>query len=230
MSRLSGKPGRDCPLCPRLAAFRDDWREPRAGLVQRAGRLIRTARCAAPDRRPRARPARRQPHRPAVHRRLCRRPALRHAHPTTASHAAVTKRGPTTGSNSSMPAITNAVRCVPPENKPTPAEIKTCRGFLTDTIAEMPKLAVIVTLGRIAHDSTLAALSQRRAACPFGHGAAFEIGRIRADRQLSLLALQHEYRRADARNVPRGVRQRARLSRRPALTRLRQRRLQDSCR
>ena len=75
--------------------------------------------------------------------------------------------------------ITNAVRCVPPENKPTPAEIKTCRGFLTDTITEMPKLAVIVTLGRISHDSTLTALGQRRAACPFGHGASFEIGRIR---------------------------------------------------
>ena len=68
---------------------------------------------------------------------------------------------------------------MPPENKPTTAEIKTCRGFLADTIAEMPKLAVIVTLGRISHDSTLAALGQRRAAAPFGHGAAFDIGTLR---------------------------------------------------
>ena len=54
--------------------------------------------------------------------------------------------------------ITNAVRCVPPENKPTAGEIKTCRSFLTAAIAEMPKLRAIVALGRIAHDSTVAAL------------------------------------------------------------------------
>ena len=54
--------------------------------------------------------------------------------------------------------ITNAVRCVPPENKPTPAEIATCRHFLAERIAAMPKLATIVALGRIAHDSVLAAL------------------------------------------------------------------------
>src|SRR4029079_17012936 len=52
--------------------------------------------------------------------------------------------------------IPNAGRCVPPGNKPTPAEINTCRSFLTATIAEMPRLAAIVTLGRIAHDTTLA--------------------------------------------------------------------------
>jgi uracil-DNA glycosylase family 4 len=75
--------------------------------------------------------------------------------------------------------ITNAVRCVPPENKPTPAEIKTCRGFLAATIAEMPKLSVIVTLGRISHDSTLSALEQRRSAAPFGHGASFNFGAVR---------------------------------------------------
>lgn len=67
--------------------------------------------------------------------------------------------------------ITNAVRCVPPENKPTPAEIATCRPFLASRIAAMPRLAVILALGRIAHDSTLAALSQRRSAFPFAHGA-----------------------------------------------------------
>src|SRR5205807_3183778 len=54
-------------------------------------------------------------------------------------------------------AITNAVRCVPPENKPTPAEINTCRPFLASRIATMPRLAAILALGRIAHDSTLAA-------------------------------------------------------------------------
>src|SRR5713101_9884682 len=54
--------------------------------------------------------------------------------------------------------ITNAVRCVPPQNKPTGSEIATCRVFLRATIAEMPKLRAIVVPGRIAHDSVLAAL------------------------------------------------------------------------
>ena len=67
--------------------------------------------------------------------------------------------------------ITNAVRCVPPQNKPTPAEITTCRDYLAATIGAMPRLASILVLGRIAHESTLAALGQRRAAFPFAHGA-----------------------------------------------------------
>ena len=66
--------------------------------------------------------------------------------------------------------ITNAVRCVPPENKPTGDEIKQCRYFLKATIAEMPNLAALVLLGRIAHDSTVAALGRPLAALPFGHG------------------------------------------------------------
>ena len=67
--------------------------------------------------------------------------------------------------------ISNAVRCVPPENKPTPLEIKTCRPFLAAKIGTLAKLKVIVALGRIAHDSTLAALGVKLAAAPFGHGA-----------------------------------------------------------
>ncbi len=66
--------------------------------------------------------------------------------------------------------ITNAVRCVPPANKPTPVEITTCRSYLAATIAEMANLKVVVALGRIAHDSVLAAFDMRRAANPFGHG------------------------------------------------------------
>src|SRR5262249_29661650 len=66
--------------------------------------------------------------------------------------------------------IANAVRCVPPENKPTGAEIKTCRSFLKATIAEMPALRALVALGRIAHDTATAALDSRR--LPFAHGAA----------------------------------------------------------
>jgi len=67
--------------------------------------------------------------------------------------------------------ITNAVRCVPPENKPTPLEIKTCRPFLSGEIAAAGRLRAILALGRIAHDSTVAALGQRPAAVKFGHGA-----------------------------------------------------------
>jgi len=74
--------------------------------------------------------------------------------------------------------IANAVRCVPPENKPTGAEIATCRGFLASTIAEMPELRAIVSLGRIAHDTAVAALGARRSAAPFGHGASHAIGRV----------------------------------------------------
>jgi uracil-DNA glycosylase family 4 len=67
--------------------------------------------------------------------------------------------------------ITNAVRCVPPQNKPTPAEIATCGSFLRARIAQLPNLAVILALGRIAHDSTLTALGHRKALYPFAHAA-----------------------------------------------------------
>ena len=73
--------------------------------------------------------------------------------------------------------ISNAVRCVPPENKPTPAEIATCRPFLAERIATMPRLAAIVVLGRIAHDSTLSALGARKANFPFAHGARHAVKR-----------------------------------------------------
>jgi uracil-DNA glycosylase len=67
--------------------------------------------------------------------------------------------------------ITNAVRCVPPENKPTPAEIATCRPFLEARIASLPQLVAILALGRIAHDSTLGALGCRKSQFSFAHGA-----------------------------------------------------------
>ena len=71
--------------------------------------------------------------------------------------------------------ITNAVRCVPPANKPTTPEIKSCRPFLTARIAALPRLQALVCLGRIAHDSTLAALGVRAKDAPFAHGAAHEV-------------------------------------------------------
>lgn len=71
--------------------------------------------------------------------------------------------------------LTNAVRCVPPENKPTPQEIATCRPFLLGTVSALPRLKAIVALGRIAHDSTLSALACRRAAYPFAHNARHDV-------------------------------------------------------
>jgi uracil-DNA glycosylase family 4 len=67
--------------------------------------------------------------------------------------------------------ISNAVRCVPPENKPTGTEIATCRPFLAANLGAMPGLAIIVALGRIAHDSVIVALGERPSRFPFGHGA-----------------------------------------------------------
>ena len=71
-------------------------------------------------------------------------------------------------------AITNAVRCVPPQNKPLGAEINTCRGFLVATISRLPGLKVIVTLGRISHESTIRALGGKAARHPFAHAAETE--------------------------------------------------------
>jgi uracil-DNA glycosylase len=70
------------------------------------------------------------------------------------------------------------VSCVPPENKPTPLEINTCRTFLAAAIGEMPRLAAIVALGRIAHDSAVMALGEKRSRLPFSHGAAHQAGKL----------------------------------------------------
>jgi uracil-DNA glycosylase family 4 len=72
-----------------------------------------------------------------------------------------------------------AVRCVPPQNKPTPAEITNCRSFLTTTIEAMPNLRAIVALGRIAHESLLRALETKLSAAPFAHGAVHDIAGYR---------------------------------------------------
>ncbi len=71
--------------------------------------------------------------------------------------------------------ITNAVRCVPPANRPTPGEIANCRQFLVAHIDSLPALRVILALGRIAHESTLAAFGLKRRDFPFAHGACHEI-------------------------------------------------------
>jgi uracil-DNA glycosylase len=170
MPDASGKPGRDCPLCPRLKTFREEWRRrepdwfnaPVASFGPQSARLLIVG--LAPG----------------------LRGANRTGRPFTGDFAGdllydtLKEYGFANGSYRASPQdgltlvdarITNAVRCVPPENKPTPAEIGTCRPFLASRIEAMPRLAVILALGRIAHDSTLAALAVRRSAFPFAHGA-----------------------------------------------------------
>ena len=72
-------------------------------------------------------------------------------------------------------AVTNAVRCVPPQNKPVGAEINTCRQFLNATLAAMPRLVVVLALGRIAHDTLVRTLGGRLADAPFRHGASHDV-------------------------------------------------------
>lgn len=71
--------------------------------------------------------------------------------------------------------IANAVRCVPPANKPTPEEIATCRPFLSAVVAGLPRLRAIVALGRVAHDQALAVTGRKRSAAPFAHGARHDL-------------------------------------------------------
>jgi uracil-DNA glycosylase family 4 len=174
---VATKPGRDCPLCPRLVAFRQEWRRreptwfnaPVPSFGPLSARLLIVG--LAPG----------------------LQGANRTGRPFTGDHAGVllydtlTRFGFARGSYQARPddglelvdaRITNAVRCVPPENKPTGPEIATCRTFLQATIAEMPDLRAIVALGRIAHDSTVAALGGKRAVAPFGHGCAAPLGPI----------------------------------------------------
>ena len=67
--------------------------------------------------------------------------------------------------------ITNAVKCVPPENKPIGAEMNHCRTFLQSEIDAMPKLKVILCLGLISHNNVLKACGERQSAYKFAHGA-----------------------------------------------------------
>jgi uracil-DNA glycosylase family 4 len=172
-------PGRDCPACPRLAAFRHDNRAAEPGWhnapvdswVSAAGdddvELLIVG--LAPG----------------------LKGANRTGRPFTGDYAGdllyatLCKYGLAHGSYEARPddtlaltrcAITNAVRCVPPQNKPTGPEINECRPYLKRTIERFENLSAIVTLGRIAHDSTMRALGIRSASAPFGHGASHVIG------------------------------------------------------
>jgi len=67
--------------------------------------------------------------------------------------------------------VTNSVRCVPPQNKVTPAEIAACRGYLQAEMALMPNLKVILSLGAVSHGAVLQALGYKKSAFKFAHGA-----------------------------------------------------------
>lgn len=174
-------PSHDCPLCPRLKEFRDLWREKEPDWFN------------APV------PTFLPPEGPESVRFLIVglapgvRGANRTGRPFTGDYAGellystlirfglargVFLARPDDGLQLVGTAITNAVRCVPPENKPTSTEINTCRQFLTPTFAAMPNLRIILTLGGIAHQSTVRALGQRVAAMPFKHAGRYDVGSI----------------------------------------------------
>jgi uracil-DNA glycosylase family 4 len=175
---LLSQPDRGCALCPRLAAFRHDQRAafpawhngPVASFGAGDARLLVVG--LAPG----------------------LRGANRTGRPFTGDFAGdllfatLAKFGFARGTYEADPGdglelvdclITNAVRCVPPANKPTSVEIRTCNGFLAAQMAALPRLQAILTLGRIAHDATLDALAARRAAHAFAHGARHDLGALR---------------------------------------------------
>ena len=174
------EPGRDCPLCPRLVAFREAWRAAEPSWHNAPVRTFGSydARLLVVGLAPGLRGANRtgRPFTGDYAGDLLYRTLIEYGF-ATGSYAA----SPDDGLTLVDTAITNAVRCVPPENKPLPIEIRTCRQFLLGTIAAMPRLTAIVALGRIAHDSTVAALGLRLKAAPFGHGA---VHTVHADRTL----------------------------------------------
>lgn len=71
--------------------------------------------------------------------------------------------------------ITNAVRCLPPQNKPVGAECTNCRPFLTDQISSLPSLRALLCLGKVSHDNTVRALGLRLKDFPFGHAVRYEV-------------------------------------------------------
>ncbi len=71
--------------------------------------------------------------------------------------------------------ITNAVKCLPPENKPLPAEIRTCNQYLAAELGKLPSVTTVLALGTVAHDAVLVASGLKRSAAKFGHGHEFEL-------------------------------------------------------
>jgi uracil-DNA glycosylase family 4 len=167
-------PGPNCPLCPRLAAFRAaqrdahaDWHNapvPPFGTLDAELLIVGLA--------------------PGL------RGANRTGRPFTGDYAGdllyatLAKFGLATGTYAAHAGdgmrlvatrITNAVRCVPPQNKPDPPEIAACRPFLAAELSALPKLRTIVALGSIAHNAVLTTKALRRAPYPFAHAAIHDL-------------------------------------------------------
>ncbi|MGH6878620.1 MAG: uracil-DNA glycosylase [Rhizomicrobium sp.] len=178
------EPPRDCPLCPRLAQFRRTNRRAYAGYFNNPvpsfgdpkGRLLIIGLA------------------PGLH------GANRTGRPFTGDYAgdllysSLIRHGLARGDFDARAddglelidcLIANAVRCVPPDNKPLTVEIKTCRQFLSALLASMPNLRAVLTLGRIAHDSARRALGIPAREHPFVHG-----GSHRSEK-LTLVASYH---------------------------------------
>lgn len=168
-------PPADCPLCPRLVEFRQYHR----------GQNPEFFNAPVPTWYPKSEKGGRAAVRLLI---VGLAPGLRGANrtgrPFTGDwagdllYATLKKFGFATGNYAADPddglelldcAVTNAVRCVPPENKPVGAEINACRPFLRETIDNLPNLAAAVTLGKIAHDSLARTMNVRVAGVPFGH-------------------------------------------------------------
>jgi uracil-DNA glycosylase family 4 len=172
--RPARDPGRDCPLCPRLVGFRianrtvqPDWHNapvPAFGALNARLLIVGLA--------------------PGL------RGANRTGRPFTGDYAGqllyptLLKFGLARGDYRERPddgmamvdaRISNAVRCVPPQNKPDTIEIKTCNSFLTEEIGAMPNLEAILALGSIAHNAVLTALALKRSPYPFVHGALYDL-------------------------------------------------------
>lgn len=170
-----GKPGHDCPRCPRLVAYREALRAkepnwfnapvPSFGPVDARLLIVGLA--------------------PGV------QGANRTGRPFTGDYAGVllyetlSRYGFANGKFDARIddglelidcRITNAVRCVPPENKPLPVEINTCRDFLMPTIAEMKNLKAIVVLGHISHNSVVSAFGAKKSQTVFKHAGRNMLG------------------------------------------------------
>jgi uracil-DNA glycosylase family 4 len=167
-------PSCDCPLCPRLAAFRQvqraahpEWfNAPVPSFGDNTAELLIVG--LAPG----------------------LRGANRTGRPFTGDYAGgllyrtLAKFGFAEGAYDARPddgvvlhraRITNAVRCVPPQNKPDPLEIATCRRFLAAEITNMSRRRAVLALGAIAHRTVLDALGFRRARFPFAHGSLHQL-------------------------------------------------------
>ncbi|MSP68085.1 MAG: uracil-DNA glycosylase [Alphaproteobacteria bacterium] len=170
-------PLRDCPLCPRLKEFRQanraawpDWHNaPVASFGPLGARLLIVG--LAPG----------------------LRGANRTGRPFTGDaagdllYATLLEFGFAHGTYGARPddglvlddcRITNAVRCVPPENLPSPAEAAACRPFLAAEIAAMPRLGVVLALGAVAHTAVLRVLGQKASSAPFAHGTLHVAGSL----------------------------------------------------